>query len=154
MSGIKAGYQLHVTTWENDADNYATNICSGLSEEDTRFYIAWIKQFKSRNGWREKGLGNGSNTEQNIIDSFKTALEVCKPTSPEMVEIVDEYLKAIESDFDTAASNIYDWLCDEVLNRPMDEYYASELFFTRVVESYKVFYIPTDIENVTAQFKN
>ena len=53
---IKAGYQLHVTTWECDADAYGTKIISGLTEEDTKFYIAWVKQFVSRHGWGTQGI--------------------------------------------------------------------------------------------------
>jgi hypothetical protein len=145
---IKAGYQLHVTTWENDADAYVTKIISGLTEEDTRFYIAWAQQFVSRHGWKLKGLGNGANTAEEILQSLQNALDICWPTNLALVETIQELL---ESEY--SGDWAHELLCEDLLGYPVQECYMSKSHFTRVFESFKVFYIPVDIEQVTSKFK-
>jgi hypothetical protein len=145
---IKAGYQLHVTTWEGDADAYGTKIISGLTEEDTKFYIAWAKQFVSRHGWGLKGLGNGGNTAEEILQSLQNALDICWPTNLALVETIQELLESEDS-----GDWAHELLCEDLLGYPVQECYMSQSHFTRVFESFKVFYIPVDIEQVTSKFK-
>ena len=146
---IKAGYQLHVQTWEGDADAYVTKIISGLTEDDTKFYIAWVKQFVSRHGWGLKGLGNGGNTAEEILQSLQNALDICWPTSPELVQTIQELLES-----ECSGVWAHELLCEDLLGYPVQECNIwSESYFTRVFESFKVFYIPVDIEQVTSKFK-
>ena len=95
-----------------------------------------------------KGLGNGGNTAEEILQSLQNALDICWPTSPELVETIQELL---ESEY--SGDWAYDILCDMLLSYPVQECYMSEPHFTRVFESFKVFYIPVDIEQVTSKFK-
>lgn len=151
MENIKAGYQLNVTTWEGDADSYKTKTLSGLTEEDVKFYVAWGTQFYSRNNQLyKKGLGNGGNTEQEIIDTFYKALSVCRPTSPEILSTVED-IESYRERQEKQANYIHEVLVDDLLN--YTESYYDYAYFTRVFDSFQVFYFPTDIENVTNKFK-
>jgi hypothetical protein len=39
MKTIPAGYQVSVTSWENDGDNYRTETIPGLSKEGAQFLV-------------------------------------------------------------------------------------------------------------------
>lgn len=49
QKSIKAGYRVHVTTWENDGDNYKTKTVEGLTENETHFLVEFCKLFYSGN---------------------------------------------------------------------------------------------------------
>lgn len=51
MSNIPAGYQLHVESWENDGDNYKTQIMNGLTLADVNFLLDVGKPFTRRGRW-------------------------------------------------------------------------------------------------------
>ena len=72
---IPAGYQLHIKTWENDADHYLTQVISGLTEEDVKFHLFIVSHFYSRNGFSfKRGLGNGSIPEGTLIELIQSAV--------------------------------------------------------------------------------
>lgn len=76
---IKKGYQLHITTWENDADHYKTKVISGLDVYDCKFIIELCSLFTSASS--SKGFGNRGATENgdrhnSCIDDIKSSVEV------------------------------------------------------------------------------
>jgi len=144
---IPAGYRISVTSWENDADNYRTECLEGLSKEVVSFYVDFSKLFTSKNNRSDKGFGN-----------------LYEPNDSERQALTNAFTKVVEKHKDTFLALCKDWNYDET---PTDEEYqdicyelhhelfgGSEYFYTRVLDSYKVEYTPTEVrlEDVTYQF--
>lgn len=139
---MKPGFQLHVTSWENDGDNYKTQIISGLNEIDTQFLIFMAKPFgrfhdRSKNPY---GLtGNAENDIELIKALYIDALN-------HFPDVSDKYK------FDIDDEDIEEILRDllETLLSSAGEYYDYE--FSRVCERIKVYFVPGEIEDVTEKF--
>lgn len=148
---IPAGYQLHVTTWENDADDYKTEILSGLSEIDVRFYLSLARAFESSNGHNKVGLGNDSLD----VEKFKGILQKSLKEFPLISEdIRNRWTAALEKEEEEEDEPGYffcELLADTILSCPGDMANAYENF-VRVFDRYEVYYLNTPIENVTKQF--
>lgn len=142
---IKPGYQLHIITWENDGDNYKTEILNGLTEADVRFYVHIVKRFNSRNAHTNPGLGNSYNKVEVLTGLAAEALAANPGVSDEIRDAWNYYL---EGEYPEDIIELY----TELLGTP-DEYYFNEYGFCRVCEAFKVFYIPKSIEEVTKRFK-
>ena len=56
---IPSGYTLSITSWENDADCYKTQVFHGLEADEVRFLIEVARLFKSMNNHRDPGFGGG-----------------------------------------------------------------------------------------------
>lgn len=148
---IKKGYQLHITTWENDGDNYKTKVIDGLNKEDTQFYVELASLFTSRNNRANKGFGNGGITEcgdeyhnpcmENVVQAIS---KVVADNPNASKEITDHY---ISEDFD----EVYECLVEDLLG--YTEQYYDEEYFCRVFESFKAYYFPQDVNEVTEEFK-
>jgi hypothetical protein len=154
MSNLPAGYQLHITTWENDADHYMTKVMSGLTKEDVQFYVEMAKAFKSRNN-RPAGMGNGIVAANKLVPFIDKLL--AKHTG--LSQKVRDYwsTEGEPGDFDMALEDVkYDLymeiLAENVLGEPVNEYY--EYGFCRVFAEFKVYFVPAEvvIEDVTSQF--
>lgn len=142
---IPAGYQLHITTWENDGDSYKTKILNGLKKEDVDFYLSIVKNFTSKNDHRRRGYGNGSINEKDLENIISNALA----TSPHLSKDIRDVWDAIPENPDYKSDWNYESLT-ELLGTP-EQY--DDLYFCRVFESFKVYYIPTHINEVTSEFK-
>ena len=93
---IPPGHQLHVTTWENDADDYHTKILSGLTEEDVKFYISLGKEFESKNTRKgPEGMGNCSADFPRLTKVVKAKLKKFPNIS---VEVKDIWTNAIKDE--------------------------------------------------------
>jgi hypothetical protein len=152
---IPAGYQLHVTTWENDADDYNTKITNGLGMGSILFLVALAKKFKSKHNHKEKGLGNDSTTRDQLVDAIKSALAVSAP-STEMMSVIERLIApAVEDDEDDVSGYyIHEWLCETLLGYAANEIYRYEYSnFCRVYQSHQVFYFPLECMNVSEQFQ-
>ena len=136
MSNIPAGYRLNITTWENDADHYMTQVIDGLTEKQVRFYIDLASHFKSTNDPRNPGLGNAPHDEGMLLGVFN---DVAKQHG---------YHEHLLSEDD-----IYDWLTEHLLGYPVEEGYRDEVNFCRVFDNYTVYYIPEELEDVTRRFE-
>jgi len=145
---ISAGYQLTVTSWENDADCYMTKSIDGLNQDMVQFYVDMCKLLESRNS-ANRGFGNMYDPSETEIDKYYEALynvymkhksNVIWPASWE-IESVDE----------TNVNEIGD-MCHEMLLELFG--YGAEGFYTRVLEKYEVLYFPIDIyaDDVTEKF--
>lgn len=150
-SNIPSGYQLHVTTWENDGDGSATKIWSGLTREDCEFLVTLVKKFESSSLHRG-GLGNDGTTTEQLLGAFFDALNQHQGISDDMKQLFDEVITAQEDD-DVAAEILHDILCDRLLGYPMDEFYATNYTnFCRVFDDFEVFYFPEEVKTVTHLF--
>lgn len=128
---IKAGYRLEVQSWENDADNYKTEVVDGLDKETCQFYIDVIK-LTGRSG----KFGNMYDPSEQEIAALTTAL----------VKVFEKHGKLVDSG---------DAVHDEGLEIIGDLLGYSEGYHTRVMESFKVSYTPVEVQlqDVTNQFK-
>lgn len=146
MENVKPGYQLHITSWENDADNYRTVILSALTYEDVKFIIRVVEHFHSQ--WRTNSETSFKFGNTNIVryDSedeckgylaIKEAYEYCKPSSSQLLADVEAALED-KDDYDF----IYEWI---------GTWMEGEKY--RVFDSVEVYYIPEEIENVTEKFE-
>ena len=124
---IKAGLQLVISSWENDGDNYKDVTISGLSEARTKMIISICKEFTSNKfgNMRDDNVDVASNTVVTILEDNIDVLEA------------DELACAREE------------ICEY-----MSTYLGSSEFYDfRVFDSFKVFYIPQDIDEVTSYFQ-
>lgn len=144
LGNIPVGFQLHVTTWENDADHYRTEIISGLSEDDVRFLVSIAQEFKSRNG-SPKGLGNGSVDGEQLRELIREKL-FDHPNISEDVRTTWQ-----EGADDEGAA--YSLISDMLLGTPQEEGYWDEGNFCRVFDGFQVFYFPEAVRDVTANFE-
>jgi len=44
---FKKGYNMVVTSWENDGDAYNTTVCTFQTLTEVKFYLEWLQMFKS-----------------------------------------------------------------------------------------------------------
>lgn len=138
MDNIPSGYQIHITSWENDADNYKTKIVSGLTKEDVQFYLHFLNHFEMNKPYGNGRITKYPDAEKNAITN---AYEKCRPTSPQLLEDVEnsfEYWK-------TNDHNNCDWVYDTV------GFWSNHDFY-RVFDSCEVYLILTPILNVTGEF--
>lgn len=135
MSTIKAGYRITVTSWENDADHYNTEIVDGLTEDTVRFHVDLLKLISKSNCNHKQYFGNMYEPGERELAAFEMAV------SKVLVK--------------------HDRLDDkhEVLDIAMDVIgnytgYGDEGFYTRVAESIAVEYVPQEIiiEDVSKKF--
>ena len=135
MSTIKAGYRITVTSWENDADNYNTETCDGLSEDTARFHIDLLKLIAGSNC-------NDNTVFGNMYEPGDEELEVFEEAATKVLEKHDQF----DSKYDAL-----DIATDIIGNYTG---YSSDGFYTRVAESIVVEYVPQEIiiEDVSSKF--
>ncbi len=143
MSDIPAGYQLRVTTWENDGDHYSTEITSGLTKEDTRFLISIAEQFSKKGKY-----GNDFIKDTDLIEVISNALE---SSSGITLLMRADWQEALQNSIDEGdgAYYLHEILSDTLLSCPQEDYGSG---FCRNVETIEVYYIPEDITEVTKEF--
>lgn len=174
--GIPVGYQLHVTSWENDGDNYKTEIISGLSKEDTEFLVFIASEF----GWNQTTKlveGNDGNSMIGLRNLYLEAIKrypnvsdtyrIKNLPSEEAIELFDEYARFSYNDSRKKDPKYTDSVLDRgeefyelmmdlitsLLANP-DEAYWNITGFVRYCDKIKVYYVPGEIEDVTNQFVN
>jgi len=145
---IPVGYQLHINSWENDADAYQTEILSGLTKEDVNFYLSIVSQFRSRN--QHQGCyGNGEVTSSQLSAIFKKALKD-HPSISEKVKQDFALVSKEEDEEDFDEDHPYQ-LVQQLLGYPVNDAYDAT--FCRVFASHQVFLIEKPIVDVTSEFK-
>ena len=135
MDIIPSGYQLHITSWENDADNYKTKILSGLTKEDVQFYLHFLNHFESHNPY-----GNGCIYSHAEKIAITNAYEKCRPTSSQLLEDVENSIEHWKTSDDSC-----DWVYETIGTWGEGDFY-------RVFDSCEVYLIQTPIPNVTGEF--
>jgi hypothetical protein len=147
---IQAGYQLHVTTWENDADHYQTNSIGGLSKEDVEFYVHILRHFKSK--YNGGGEGNDEICTSTLLSIVKESLDEHPGISADVRSKYYHEFGEADEDTDeetTRAKEIYDEL-REVLGDTVD--YEDYDLFIRVVEKMEVTFIKCDSIDMSHKF--
>lgn len=150
---IPAGYRITVSSWENDADHCNTIIKEGLTEDQARFYCTmWSHMGSSSNGGRaNQQFGN-----------------MYEPSDVEVEEFVEFFRTLFLNGGDVAKEILCDghdveWddLMDEgndnfpsILGKIIGDFTGSGDFFTRVVDTIKVEFVPVTITltDVSDQF--
>lgn len=118
-------FEMKFTTWENDADDYATVTHFLTTKEDVNFYTELAKKFVSCNS-RGNGMGNEDCEGEDIDYLIQDLMESHPDISPAMKE---EWTSLIGQEYGT-----YDKLCEEILSEPVQYDYG----FCRVLESINV----------------
>lgn len=142
MTVIKAGYRITVTSWENDGGNYKTITKDGFDEGETKLIVDLMKLLDSENR-NPECFGNMYDPSDAELEKFEEALQ--KLFNKHNIDYMDDtdHEYADESPATDYAMEVY-----------IDKFTGCGEFFTRVVESIKVEYIPQDIhiEDVSDKF--
>lgn len=123
---VEKGFTLHITSWENDGDNYRTKTKTVETKEEAERLVKICKElFKSENNG-QGGVGNSMGAEgtQTLID---------------YVEKYPEYF--LEIKFDDNEDEIFDYFIDlgyELMG-------GSEFYDFRVCEKVELTYSPIDV---------
>lgn len=148
---IPAGYRLTIESWENDADNYKTKVMEGLQKPSVEFLIDFAKLFYSNNARRRpKGFGNMYEPRNGELEDFG---EACR-------YIIDKHItkdteqNLLQYFWDEDNNQFYEDQHDGVMELAYELGLSGGDFFTRVLDSFKVEYIPNEIilQDVTEQF--
>jgi hypothetical protein len=145
MSNIPAGYQVHIDTYEGAYDNQTTQIFSGLTIENARFYIDLAKIFTDEVG------SNGVFSNDFVpMDTLRSIMIGLQKQHPNLSEILAE-------DLNEAICNSSDlrWLIHQVLCAPVDEcYYSNDhsVTFCRGCDQIQVYYIKEELVDLAQEF--
>lgn len=143
MTTIPVGYQLHITTWENDADHYKTEILSGLTKPDVCFYLDLARQFRSVHS-EPAGLGNSSVSGEILIKVIRDTLT----RHPDISPIEQELWNDVESEY--AEDQYHELLTDRILGyQSYQGDYGDDGYFCRVFASYQVYYYAQEVPDVS-----
>lgn len=129
---IKAGYQISITSWENDGDNYNTITISGLTKDRVKYIIAMCKLFASDN-------------HGNLCE--------CSYDSPEVSLAVIDMLAVASAYHDVLEEDEIEYIKEDPMDYMTKVLGSGEYFTFRAFDSYTVHYVPVDIADVTAEFK-
>lgn len=134
---IPAGYRLTVTSWENDADNYNTEVKEGLSLGACRLYVDLCKLM----GDDDAGVANMYDPDEGELAKLEQELVKVARRHPEETP-------SLEDGF--TESDIADTMTDILYDLGL----TGSDFHTRVCSDWKVEHILTDIilTNVTEEF--
>ena len=137
---ILKGYQLNVTTWENDGDMYNTITLHGLEKENAQFLLGICQMFESVNS-KAGCYGNSDFSYSDSADKLslvnRTAILAARYNQTEVLG----YINGI-TDTEEAFEYIMEMFVYEMIG------YAYESSYIRVFESATCYYIPEDIEEV------
>ena len=154
---IPSGFQLQITTWENDGDCYKTQVFSGLTEADVKFYLSIARKFKSRNTGLHcerrpaENYGNGSITADEMIKMFNKAVEDNPDISENIKHMVENCKDEYQDDDEYRGEGYYQVLI-ELLG--YTEEYGAGPFFCRVFDKATVYYFPEEILDITKEFES
>jgi hypothetical protein len=145
MSNIPAGYYIHIDTYESSHVNQTTQIFSGLTIEDARFYIELAKIFTDEVG--SNGVFSNDFVPINTLKSIMLRLQKQHPNLSER----------LAEDLNTATYDLADlrWLIHQVLCAPVDEcYYSNDhsVTFCRGCDQIQVYYIKEEIVDLAQEF--
>ena len=135
---IPSGYQIQITSWENDGDNYNTQILEGLTKDCAKALVEFAKIFKI--SCYDKG-GIAANACSD--DEVKWPILFKKVRG-----ILSKYPGSIEAHFEESGS--FSKYTDEELRDLISELNGEILgqseYLFRVFSGYEAYYYPEDIE--------
>lgn len=131
---IPAGYRISCTTWENDADNYQTNCVEGLTKEQAHLTMDLVLLLEVHGNMYEP---SESEVAKLTADIKKVLIKHTGHADLEGVDLEDD---------DDVLDFFHEYTSDLAGN--------SEHYYTRVLSSFRVNYIPQQIEmlDVTKEF--
>lgn len=131
---IPAGYRFTFVSWENDGDNYKTIIKEGVEEKQAKLLVELAKA--------DSGLENAYEPDETEL---KTGYNVLWPIFEKHKDVFSS--KQMES-FKADVGAMTEYINEKILG------YSSEGYWMRVLDSYKIEYIPEEIkiEDVTDKF--
>lgn len=137
---IPAGYQIQITSWENDADHYNTVIKSGLTKDTAKFLLRFAELFKSANNHRDPGFGNQCRDhDETDWDALSTKFST----------LVLKYPSALkEIGWDTLDIKEDDYLRDAIHELHYELFGGSEYFSFRVFDKAESYYYPEAVKAV------
>ncbi len=144
MITIPQGYRFTTHSWENDADARQTLIKEGLSKRETELLARLASIIKNR--------GTGlANTYDPTEEEQERAYKVLLPIFEEYIDLFDTGIKELTNIewFRKDGGYMLNYIQAKLTGEP----YSPD-FGIRVIESFKIEYIPMDIvlEDVTNQF--
>jgi hypothetical protein len=144
---IRPGYLLKITTWENDADNYATKDLDGLTADEVRFYIMIAKCFYSGSNNGRQTLGN-----TDVWSSYRNSSRSVDHNVyiDQKIQEWREAGNSVPEDW-VRPDNGDDYFYVELLCELIDTWGEGEMW--RVFDSFEVYHVPHEIQEVTSEFK-
>ena len=138
MTVIRSGYRITCSSWENDWDNHNTKTIDGLTEDEAAFICDVLTHFKSHHSGKNM-WGNMYEPKDDKIAGFVEAMNEVIERHP----CAKKYL-SIENFDDMSEDEIAECQVESLRDFLYDMWGGGE-FFTRVVESIRVEYIPETI---------
>lgn len=141
MTTIPKGYQIHVTTWENDGDNYKTKIISGLTGAKVKMLYQLAKFFESgtnNNATGPDGRGNYGNADNSYDSHGGGSYHVHFNSS----EFEKEFLEFCEK-HNIDSEDFHEETFFEIIGTWCEGEYI------RVMEKVEVYYVPEEITPVS-----
>ena len=144
---IPVGYRITVTTWENDADNYRTEVSEGMSQAEAVRTVELLKGFTHSTDYDNQicNLYDPSEDELARVAAYaKSYFQKFPQVLADFAVSLEEVLADDEAARDCLTELLYDY---GVTNGE---------FYTRVVAEIKVEYVAAQIilDDVTDQFLN
>lgn len=154
---LDQGYRLSVTTWENDADNYKTNVVTVKTIEMAKALRELCKYFTSCNNTRDmakpiafgnsdidsKKFGKVSYSTYYNSEAFTSYL---REHEPELLDVIAEYEfqhgSWVMEDF-TCREEFHENVICELVHELVDTWADGE--YLRVVESVDCVYVPETV---------
>ena len=135
---IPAGYRFTFNSWENDGDNKRTIVMEGVSEKEAHLFANLAKLIKLRGTGLENAYDPDKKAKQKAYEKLFPLFEAHR-------EVFDD------DDFELFVGNVgqmVDYISEYMLG------YSDEEYWLRVLESYKIEYIPQEIkiDDVTDKF--
>jgi hypothetical protein len=144
-------YELHVTTWECDADHHLTKILENLSRDDVTAFVELAKKFASTHA-TPPGVGNHSVADDVLVEAVQSVLT--KYPDAYYLQLLFEQDAPKDYQGDISLADFY-WqaLCESLLDYPVIEPYQDEYHFCRVYCVHKVYEVPVAKVDVTECFQ-
>lgn len=149
-----AGYQVHISSWENDLDFQETTIFSGLTSEDVKLLLYIARKFRSKDSPAHGGygIGNGQVWKSQMLSIILEAFEKFPAASP--IAYSNFY---VSQDCDFPLDYADEVICS-ILGYPKDEYHRSlddgeDVTFVRVFDKAEVYFLDAPAPNVTKEFE-
>lgn len=154
---IPAGYRITVESWENDADNYKTEIVDGIeTPEQVRLYVALCDLLTGCEHDNGGKYGNMYDPPDGEIAGFDAAArDVLMKNAAGLRQGYSLPVAAgDEDDEDEDEDEDYKFPYASLANEILYDFTGSSEFYTRVISKIVVEYIPHDvlIDDVTADF--
>lgn len=148
-STLVQGYQISVTTWENDGDAYATKIFEGITESHARYIVFILRMFHTSppflGGYHESEIDAKMDDiicyHNRFIDNFGDVVfdDFQNPNNPICLTTIDLNNR---DDVQNYTYIFTEHFIDKYVGRNFDE---GAYDFYRNVECYTVIYVPETI---------